>query len=67
MDFLVFSYIFSVFFSYFLLCFATESSFLIVLISNCAPFLLFFASEAPDQAPRELTDGTGRTELAVIY
>ena len=37
----------------------TESSFLIVLISNCAPFLLFFASEAPDQAPRELKDGTG--------
>ena len=39
--------------------FLTESSFLIVLISNCAPFLLFFASEAPDQAPRELKDGMG--------
>ena len=37
-----------------------------MLISNCAPFLLFFASEAPDQAPRELTDGTdGRTDLKV--
>ena len=30
-----------------------------MLISNCAPFLLFFASEAPDQAPRELKDRTG--------
>ena len=46
-------------FSQFFLIFPTESSFLIVLISNCAPFLLFFASEAPDQAPRELKDGTG--------
>ena len=34
----------------------------ILFLFFCVPFLFFFASEAPDQAPRELTDGTdGRT------